>query len=481
MSRPKKNTDLPDFCEAWKGLVRVRVQVPAPLVPTIGQRNLYKSTGLPVGTKRAIAQRIAQPIIDQFHDRIEAARPEPTVWVHRQQAHRMSIPELGNLALSPATIDQISKLIRAEHPEGVSIISRGGAGTGLMIEVPASVAARMQTAEPAMPLAGITFAATVDHWQEVNNGTPEETRAYHRMLRRLGATIGHDDANRVTPAEIIRHEEHLRKDGLSQKTISNHLKGFRVVFRTAKEKLKIDQNPMTEIRIREGKGNERLDFTPAERDRILLAARDAADPVIKWCNLLAGFGGMRLEEIAEMDSRDVRIEDGVAVFDIRPEHRLEASPNRKIKNSYSVRQVPVHTAIAADFLAFVESIRAEYGEGLAKPSRGFAEAPQPLFPMLKPDQDGRLSDAAGKRINPWLRETCGIDHPMKSFHSWRHTVSSMLDKIPATKGALAHQLTGHAPPDEAAKYKHYTLPEKAVAIDLLANPFAAEKAASGAA
>jgi integrase len=394
----------------------------------------------------------------------DAARPIEMrrVWVHNPLRISMS-PETS------AQGDAIREFVNQRYPNAI-VIERGGIGgpqgQGEYVTMPVS---EIPVApEPPMKLAGMTFAALVDHWQTVSEGSPDETRAYRMMFGRLRVTIGHDDANRVTPDDIIQHEEALRKSGLSKTTIANHLKAFKSVFRVAKEKRKIDSNPMIEIRIRAGEGEKRLPFAPAERDRILLAARESNDPVIKWCNLLAGFLGLRLEEIAEMDTRDIYFQNGHLVFHVRRRHRLMSSPNRKLKTKPSVRKLPIHSATVDDFAAFVKSVRTEYGEG-------------PLFPTLRADQDGRLSDPASARINPWLRKTCGIDHPMKSFHSWRHCIASMLDAMPATKGAMANQITGHTAKGEVERYIHKTIVEKQAAIELLPAPWFATPIAAMAA
>jgi hypothetical protein len=55
------------------------------------------------------------------------------------------------------------------------------------------------------------------------------------------------------------------------------------------------KSPMARVKFDPGEGEEREDFTPEERTRILTMARDA-EPQIYWCSWLCSFLGTLADE-----------------------------------------------------------------------------------------------------------------------------------------------------------------------------------------
>ena len=88
----------------------------------------------------------------------------------------------------------------------------------------------------------------------------------------------------------------------------------------------------------------------------------------------------------------------------------------------------------ARFLDYVESIRRQFGDG-------------PLFPMLKPDRDGRRGNPASRRISKWMRNKLKIkDKRIAPNHSWRHTFDSVHrnELEPATREDTVNHITGRS-------------------------------------
>jgi integrase len=395
---------LPRYLQWWKGgTIRVRVPVPAPLKAAVGAGELTRA--LRTGSIRE-AERLARPIIEEFEHRIDAARPK----------------ELRRI--SSRAYDW----------------KWGPRDTGTLVDAPIPV--------PTPPLAQITFSAMVDRWADETEAPDRGKRDVEKMFARLAARLGHDDAARVTPDDIIHHEEELRKEGLSHQTIGNHLRAFKTVFRVAKEKRKITVNPMTEIRIRQSEGQERLNFDADERAHVLRLAWVSTNPVIKWMNLIAGFSGMRREEIAEAHTADIKRVGDHVVFFVREDNR----DGLTLKTDESTRKVVMHSAIAEALMQHVESL-----------------PPGPLFRELNPDLDGKRADAAGSIVSRWLRNVAGITDKRKVFHSWRHTIATLMcdHGVPERR---AFYITGHAPSTKGAKYVHHSIPEIAKAIETIPNP-----------
>jgi integrase len=197
------------------------------------------------------------------------------------------------------------------------------------------------------------------------------------------------------------------------------------------------------------------DFTPEEIAAILTAAEDA-EPVIKFPNLLAAHHGSRLAEIVEAQTQDVYQDPttGIWVFDVRLKHRPRGK--QRVKTAFSARRLPIPKMVVESFLEYVEEVRRDYYDG----GHG------PLFPMLKLDQDGRLNTDASRIIMGWLRTTVGIKDPTKRFHSWRHTVATILN-TKKVRPRTASFITGHAPRTKGEKYIHPPLRELQEAIELI--------------
>jgi hypothetical protein len=111
---------------------------------------------------------------------------------------------------------------------------------------------------------------------------------------------------------------------------------------------------MARIKYQAGDAEERDDFTPEERARILTAAREAG-PVIRWLNWLSSFNGGRLSELVEADTRDIVMKEGIWVMEIKKTIRI---PDQRRKTRVSARDAPLHSALLAEgFLEYVQAIR----------------------------------------------------------------------------------------------------------------------------
>jgi integrase len=127
-----------------------------------------------------------------------------------------------------------------------------------------------------------------------------------------------------------------------------------------------------------------------------------------WLPLIALFSGMREGEILSLNAANVRVNEyGTHYFDLS---------KRKGKNTYSRREVPVHSSlIKAGFLTFVDEKRKCEGGA--------------LFPDVPPGSDGTQTAIFSKRFATFLK-ACGIkDVDVKTcFHMLRHTMKDALDR-----------------------------------------------------
>ena len=91
----------------------------------------------------------------------------------------------------------------------------------------------------------------------------------------------------------------------------------------------------------------------------------------------------------------------------------------------------------------------------------------PLFPDLRPDQDGRLADNASRRVMKFLRQTCRITDPRKVYHSHRHSVVTIL-RDHGVREDVADVVVGHA----GKQYNHYPVGTLHEAVKKIPDPTA---------
>ena len=155
--------------------------------------------------------------------------------------------------------------------------------------------------------------------------------------------------------------------------------------------------------------------------------RHSPESALPWAVRIAAYSGARLEEIAQLNTDDVREEEAngsrVWIFDIH-----NGDENHKLKNETSARLIPIHSEI----------IRAGLLKYLAKLPKH-----SPLFPGLKRRASkgnkigARLGELFGKRL-----VALGIKAEGKCFHSFRHGVASRLDAAELRQSDVARVL-GH--------------------------------------
>jgi integrase len=273
-------------------------------------------------------------------------------------------------------------------------------------------------------------------------------------MRKLAALVGHDDATRVTRADVIRFKEQLAKKGLSAATINRYLSEVKAPFEWAFSNEKIGINPGDGVVFaRKPKGQSgRRGYNDEQARLILLAARDEEQPFLRWIPWVCAFTGTRLDEVAGRNVADIQKLGSYYVLDI---------PDAKTPGS--VRRVPLHVALVREgFIEYVETL----------PKDG------PLFPDLKPDRFGRRAGTATKEIGRWLRrvqkETNVLLVDKARYapnHSWRHRFKSEARRV-RIEEEVHDALTGHREGRVSRDYGEYYIETVlGPAVDAMLSPF----------
>ncbi len=151
-----------------------------------------------------------------------------------------------------------------------------------------------------------------------------------------------------------------------------------------------------------------------------------------WAPLIALYTGMRLGEILQLHTEDIKEEGGIPYFDINDHHS-----NKKVKTSGSNRVIPIHTTlINLGFLKFTQ-MRKDKGD-------------KRLFPEVTLSSDGTYSDKFSRYFSRFL-EAMEIKHDKNSFHSFRHTFEDACRENDIPK-EIMDALQGHSSQDMSGRY-----------------------------
>lgn len=229
---------------------------------------------------------------------------------------------------------------------------------------------------------------------------------------------------------------------LSPRTVREKaVAAIRAILGHAKDNKYLLDNPASGIKVKGG-GEARRPVLPFTVDELTTffnspvfvsgeRRRGAGGEAAKWFPLLGLFAGARLEELANLNVEDVRVEEGVIFIFIGADAALQ-----RVKNKQSRRKTPIHPELVRlGFLDYVDDMRR------AKQVR--------LFPEVQSTLEKR-SAAWSKWFGRYLSR-CGITTDGKVFHSFRHTAKRFLREAGVEK-TLRDALMGHAHDDDAEEY-----------------------------
>jgi integrase len=268
----------------------------------------------------------------------------------------------------------------------------------------------------------LKFETLVAGWAAERRPMPKTVYEYKRVMRVLTGVLGHDDARRVSPKDLVAWKAKMIEAGLHPKTIRGAKLGpVRAILQWAVDNHLLPINPATRVTIdvKTRAGESKRGFDDAEAAIILAAAQREADPVKRWVPLLGAYSGARLSEICQLRVKDITQLSGIWCMKIAPEAG-------SLKTAGSERAVPLHPAvIEAGFLQFV-----------AKSAAG------PLFPTLPPDVFGKRGGNGTKIIGRWVRGLGLTDARLSPSHSWRHRFKT-LGRRHGLMPDIVNALTGH--------------------------------------
>jgi len=219
---------------------------------------------------------------------------------------------------------------------------------------------------------------------------------------------------------------------LSVKTVNKYLDNTKALFRFAVDNGYMETNLAEGLRIRiKGKAYEERDIFSNKDLTALFHSKEYTEDTFDrpwkfWLPLLGLYTGCRLEELCQLNIKDIKQVSDIWVLDIKE----EAQSDKKTKTESSNRFVPLHP-ITIDDLNFLRYVKQLKDKGETR-----------LFPELK-KHSGRYGHYPTRWFGTY-KKNCGIVAPpnKKVFHSFRHNVQDSL-KQQIISESLVDELVGH--------------------------------------
>ena len=255
----------------------------------------------------------------------------------------------------------------------------------------------------------------------------------------------------ITRQDVLFFKKRMIDEGVTAANVNSKLSCLRTLLGYAVENGYIDANPASGVSVQDKEKDRR------KRKEFSLAALQAifSSPIYSdgqrpaqgrgeaayWLPLIALFTGARLEEIAQLRPKDIRLE-AYADQDGKPCSAwvidIVETAETSTKNAASERIVPIHPELQR--------------LGLVSLAKAAADAKQErIFSELRPNKYGRLGAKWGEWWSCYRREVCGITDPRMVFHSFRHTFKQHARHVGMIDG-VQRQIMGHSPGDTADEY-----------------------------
>jgi integrase len=259
---------------------------------------------------------------------------------------------------------------------------------------------RQEVSEAPLP-----FETVFSGWADEKRPAKKTSYEWKRVLSELQQVVGHNDARRVRPEDLVKWKTNMLASGLRGKTIRDaKLAPVRAIFGWAAANRWLPSNPAEGITVgvKHKPGESKRGFSENEAEIILTTAARESDPVRRWVPWLCAWTGARVSEICQLRTTDVIQLNGVWCIKIDP----EAGP---LKNQNSERVIPLHSALVeSGFLDMVHRTD-----------------PGPIFAGLPPDKFGKRGGNGTKVLGPWVRSLGLTDSRLSPSHSWRHRFKTL--------------------------------------------------------
>jgi integrase len=246
--------------------------------------------------------------------------------------------------------------------------------------------------------------------------------------------LGHTDAHRLTPENLIDWKAVMVSAGLRAKTIQgSKLSPVRAILQWGVQNKRLSLNAAegVSLDVKAKQGERKRSFTDEEAKIVLRGALLEKDSVRRWVPWIGAYTGARLSEICQLRCEDILEIDDVWCIKFAPEAG-------SLKTSGSERVVPIHPALLeSGLLSYVSQVRSGA-----------------LFAELSPDKFGKRGGNGTKMIGRFVRQLGLKDRRLSPSHSWRHRIKTLGRKHALAQDIL-NAITGHGSKSVADSYGEF--------------------------
>jgi integrase len=289
-------------------------------------------------------------------------------------------------------------------------------------------------AKAGVPQRAVTFQDLLNGWAAERRPVAKTIYEWTRVFRELEKHLGHTDAHRLTPENLIDWKAVMVSAGLRGKTIQgSKLSPVRAILQWGVQNKLLGSNAAEGISldVKAKQGERKRSFTDEEAKIVLRAALLEKDSVKRWIPWIGAYTGARLSEICQLRCEDILEIDDVWCIKFAPEAG-------SLKTSGSERVVPIHPALLeSGLLSYVSQVRSGA-----------------LFAELSPDKFGKRGGNGTKMIGRFVRQLGLKDRRLSPSHSWRHRIKTLGRKHALAQDIL-NAITGHGSKSVADSYGEF--------------------------
>jgi integrase len=287
----------------------------------------------------------------------------------------------------------------------------------------------------------VQFTTTLDlYFDEHQHRTPVFVGQVEQTITDLLDTVGLEARQpiRLLTKPLCRHwKDKLLASGISPQTVARKLGIVHHWLKWCLRQDYIETVPTEGLQlparmVRDSKKIKRS-FEPTDLASILndpflvkkKTSTNARDREVYWIVMMLAFSGARCGEVVQLLCSDIRQEEGIWYMN------LENDPdnNKRVKNRFSVRQVPLHSGLLKlGLLEYMQSIKT----GKLFPFMIQTSQPSASVSIsFRYVRDRKIDGGKGKADRS------------RSLHSLRHSMAVTLKKARVDDG-IRHKILGHA-------------------------------------
>jgi integrase len=287
---------------------------------------------------------------------------------------------------------------------------------------------------------GKRLAEAVDvYCKENQHGwTPKTAKEFAGIYDRLIKGLSDPWLQDIDRPSLVEYRDKLIAEGKHAKTVNKYLQILSTVLRHASRLKWITGNPAEGLGLKDARREDeiRRAYTSEEITQLFLALQRDKKAFYEsnhheryWLPLLGIFTGGRVNELAQLSLADIVVEQGIPAIVITAAGNDEG---KRIKSESARRTLPLHRdLLTLGFMVYVKNMR----------ERGHDR----LFPALKLGPNGYSHQFVSRHFSGkdgWLRRNIPTAEDGVAFHSFRHTVATMLKNAEEPE-RLIIEIMGH--------------------------------------